>query len=51
MIPEVVIMEISAKRFFFSHPAPDTILKLLQSPETQRIKNIKRKLLLLLEFP
>jgi len=43
--------DISVKRFsLFSYPAPDTILKLLQSPETQRIK-YKRKLLLLLEFP
>jgi len=32
-------MEISAKRFSFSsYPALDTILKLLQSPETQGIK-------------
>jgi len=32
-------MEISTKRFlFFSHPALDTILKLLQSSETQGIK-------------
>jgi len=34
-ILETVIIEVSAKRFFFSHSAPDTILKLLQSPETQ----------------
>jgi len=34
-----VIIEVSAKRFSsFSHPALDTILKLLQSPETQGIK-------------
>jgi len=33
------MIEVSAKRFLFpSHPAPDTILKLLQSPETQGIK-------------
>jgi len=38
-IPEAVIIEVSAKRFSsFSHPALDTILKLLQSPETQGIK-------------
>jgi len=43
MITEAVIMEISAKRFpFFSHPAPDTILKLLQNPETQGIKYKKK---------
>jgi len=35
MIPEAVMMEVSAKRFSPSvHPALDTILKLLQSPET-----------------
>jgi len=38
MIPEAVMMEVSAKRFSSFHPAPDTVLKLLQSPETQRIK-------------
>jgi len=33
------MMEVSAKRFSSSsHPALDTILKLLQSPETQGIK-------------
>jgi len=38
-IPEAVMMEISAKRFSLSpHPALDTILKLLQSSETQGIK-------------
>jgi len=31
-------MEVSTKRFSPFHPIPDTILKLLQSPETQRIK-------------
>jgi len=35
MIPKAVIIEVSAKKFFsFPYPAPDTILKLLQSPET-----------------
>jgi len=38
-IPEVVMMEISTKRFFFSpHLALGTILKLLQSSKTQGIK-------------
>jgi len=37
-IPETVVIEVSTKRFFSFHPAPDTILKLLQSPETQGIK-------------
>jgi len=38
MIPETVMIKVSAKRFFLFHPALDTILKLLQSPETQGIK-------------
>ena len=39
MIPEAVMMKVSAKRFLsFSHSALDTILKLLQSSETQGIK-------------
>jgi len=42
MILEAVMIEVSAKRFSFFSPsapyAPDTILKLLQSPETQGIK-------------
>ena len=38
-ILEVVIIEVNAKRFsFFSSPVPNTILKLLQIPETQGIK-------------
>jgi len=38
-IPEAVMIEVSAKRFFFlCHLALDTILKLLQSSETQGIK-------------
>jgi len=38
-IPEIVMIEISTKRFFFSsHLTLDTILKLLQSSETQGIK-------------
>ena len=38
-ILEAVMMEVSAKRFFFlSYSTLDTILKLLQSPETQGIK-------------
>jgi len=32
------MIEVSPKRFSPFHPAPDTILKLLQSPETQGIK-------------
>jgi len=33
------MMEVSARRFSFSsYPTLDTILKLLQSPETQEIK-------------
>jgi len=42
MIPEAVMMEVSAKRFSPFHPILDTILKLLQSPETQRIKYKKK---------
>jgi len=35
MVPEAMMIEVSAKRFSSSvHPALDTILKLLQSPET-----------------
>jgi len=42
-IPKAVIIEVSAKKFFsFPYPAPDTILKLLQSPETQGIKYKKK---------
>jgi len=38
-IPEAVIMEVSAEMFpFLILPALDTILKLLQMLETQRIK-------------
>jgi len=32
------MMEVSTKRFSLFYPALDTILKLLQSPETQGIK-------------
>jgi len=35
-------MEVGVKRFFFFHPVLDTILKLLQSPETQGIKYKKK---------
>jgi len=39
-------MEISAKRFSFSsHSTLDTILKLLQSPETQGIKYKKKTII------
>jgi len=38
MIPEVVIMDISTKRFSLFHLVLDIILKLLQSPKTQGIK-------------
>ena len=42
-IPEAVIIEVNTKSFFFfSHSVPDTILKLLQSPETQGIKCKKK---------
>jgi len=49
MIPEAVIIKVSAKRFSPFYSTLDTILKLLQNPETQGIK-YKKKLLLLLEF-
>ena len=39
IILETVMMEVSTKKFSsFLHPVSDTILKLLQSPETQGIK-------------
>jgi len=42
-IPETVMIEISAKRFpLLSLCSLDTILKLLQSSETQRIKYKKK---------
>ena len=41
-IPEAVIIEVSAKRFSFFYSVLDTILKLLQSPETQGIKYKKK---------
>ena len=38
-IPKTVMIEVNAKKFFsFPYSALDTILKLLQSPETQGIK-------------
>jgi len=40
-----MMMEVSAKRFSSLHPAPDTILKLLQSPETQEIKYKKKTII------
>jgi len=42
MILEAVMIEISTKRFSPLYPALDTILKLLQSPETQGIKYKKK---------
>jgi len=44
MIPETVIIEVSAKRFFLfsSSCSLGTILELLQSSETQRIKYKKK---------
>ena len=43
IISETVMIEVSANRFsLFSHPVPDTILKLLQSPKTQGIKYKKK---------
>ena len=46
MIPKAVIMEVSAKRFSsFSSCSPDTILKLLQSSETQRIRYKKETII------
>jgi len=42
-IPEVMEMEVSAKRFlFYPSCVPDTILQLLQMSETQNIKREKK---------
>ena len=42
MIPKVVMMKVSSKRFLSSSCSLNTILKLLQSSETQRIKYKKK---------